>query len=258
VTTERTIPAPTLLGSGSSGSRPRIRVREALAELRSVQKPGGGFPAYTRWVNRRLARYPAALLASWGLGPNAVTAASAIASAAAVALVVAAPADAGTAVAAAVLLALGYVLDSADGQVARLTGRGSVAGEWLDHVVDAIRTPAIHLAVLAGLARQGAPVWLQAVAMLYCVVAVGQFMSQILAEQLSGRQHRAPAGRGGVKQSFLTLPTDTGVLCWSFVLWGAPALFAVVYTALFAANALHAAVSMRRKHEHLVALGRAS
>lgn len=253
-----TLPAPMLVAARSGDARPRIRVREALAELRAVQKPGGGFPAYTRWVNRRLARYPAALFASWGLGPNAVTAASATSSAAAVALVVAAPASAATAVAAAVLLAVGYVLDSADGQVARLTGRGSIAGEWLDHVVDAIRTPAIHLAVLVGLVRQGAPAWLEVVALLYCVVAVGQFMSQILAEQLSGRQHRAPAGRGGVTQSFLTLPTDSGVLCWSFVLWGAPALFAVVYTALLAANALHAAASMRRKYSHLVALGRAS
>jgi hypothetical protein len=61
-----------------------------------------------------------------------------------------------------------------------------------------------------------------------------------------------------VRQSFLTLPTDSGVLCWSFVLWGAPVLFAVVYTALLAANALHAAASMRRKYSHLVALGRAS
>ena len=37
------------------------------------------------------------------------------------------------------LLVVGYALDAADGQLARLRGGGSVAGEWLDHVVDAVK-----------------------------------------------------------------------------------------------------------------------
>lgn len=233
----------------------RRSFRAALGELGAVQKPGAGFPAYTRWVNRRLARYAAAAAYRIGATPNGVTAASATASAAAVVLLVAAPVTGPTGIAAAALLALGYLLDSADGQVARLTGRGSIAGEWLDHVVDAIRTPAVHLAVLTGLLRSGAPAAVVALPMLFCVVAVGQFMSQVLAEQLSGRVHRRPAG-DGIRQSWMTLPTDTGVLCWSFVLWGLPGAFVPVYAALLVLNALHAAVSMRRKYQHLIARGK--
>ena len=51
--------------------------------------------------------------------------------------------------------------------------------------------------------------------------------------------------------SLVLLPTDTAVLCWAFALWGAPTVFAAVYAALFAANLLHTAVSMQRKHRRL-------
>lgn len=226
------------------------RYREALDRLGAAQKPGAGFPAYTRWVNRRLAKYAAAAAYQVGATPNGVTAASAAVSAAGIALIALAPVSLGTGFAAAALLALGYLLDSADGQVARLTGRGSIAGEWLDHVVDAVRTPSVHLAVLIGLLRIGSGGAL--LPMLFCVVAVGQFMSQVLAEQLSGRVHRQPAGNG-VRQSWVTLPTDTGVLCWLFLLWGLPALFVPTYAVLLVLNAGHAGISMRRKYQHLVA-----
>lgn len=232
--------------------RPPRSFAAALSALRSAQKPGAGFPAYTRWVNRRLARFAAAAAYRFGLTPNQVTAASAAVSAVAIVLTVTLPPTVPGAIGIAVLFALGYLLDSADGQVARLSGTGSIAGEWLDHVVDAIRTPAVHLAVAAGLLLHGgADRWAAVVAALYCVVSVGQFMSQILAEQLSGRVHRAPRGRG-IAQSLIILPTDTGVLCWAFILWASPRVFAVGYTVLFLANAAHAAISMRRKYQHLI------
>jgi phosphatidylglycerophosphate synthase len=230
------------------------RFRAALAGLGSAQKPGSGVPAYTRWVNRRLARFAAAAAYSAGWSPNAVTAASAALSFAALALMVAVPATAPLGVAVGVLLAAGYVLDSADGQVARLGGRGSAAGEWLDHVVDAIRTPALHLATLIGLnAVPGIGIWPLLIAIGYCLVSVGQFMSQILAEQLSGPA--APrSDASGIKQSLLLIPTDNGTLCWIFLLWGMPAIFVWVYGAMFLANTAHTAISMRRKYVRLSAL----
>ncbi|TQN35774.1 CDP-alcohol phosphatidyltransferase family protein [Kocuria rosea] len=133
----------------TAAPRHRPSYEEALAGLRAAQKPGQGVPAYTRWVNRPLARYAAARAAAAGLTPNGVTALSAVLSAAGLVVLVAAPPTPATGVVVALLLAAGYVLDSADGQVARLTGTGSPAGEWLDHVVDSIRTPALHLAVAA-------------------------------------------------------------------------------------------------------------
>jgi phosphatidylglycerophosphate synthase len=230
------------------------RFGAALAGLRLAQKPGGGVPAYTRWINRRLARFAAAAAYTVGLSANAVTAISAAVSLAGLALVVALPATPWVGLAAGLLLALGYVLDSADGQVARLSRRGSPAGEWLDHVVDAIRTPAIHLAVaIAATIAPGDHRMLGGIAITYALLSSGQFMSQILSEQLSGA--RAPAtDASGRVQSFVLLPTDMGTLCVIFLAWGFPTVFAWLYGALFVVNAVHALVSMRRKYARLTAL----
>lgn len=233
------------------------RFGAAMLGLESAQKPGSGVPAYTRWVNRRLARFAAAAAYSAGWSPNAVTAASAGLSFAALWIMVAVPQTASLGIAVGCLLAAGYVLDSADGQVARLGRRGSPAGEWLDHVVDAVRTPALHLAVLVGLyAVPGIGTWPLLVALGYCLVSVGEFMSQILAEQLSGRND-PPASSSGVVKSFILLPTDNGMLCWIFLLWGMPGLFVWAYGAMFLLNAVHTAISMRRKYIRLIALRKA-
>ncbi|MCU1414468.1 MAG: CDP-alcohol phosphatidyltransferase [Microbacteriaceae bacterium] len=227
----------------------------ALVAVRSAQKPGGGVPAYTRWVNRRLARYVAAAAYTAGLSPNAVSAISAVLSAIGLAVLVVLPPTIGSGLLVALLLAVGYVLDSADGQVARLGQRGGPAGEWLDHVIDAIRTPAIHLAVLVALFRDpGVGRWPLIIALLYTLVSVGQFMSQILSEQLSGAAKPTSEG-AGVRQSVILIPTDMGTLCLIFVFWGAPVVFVIVYTAMFGLNLIHTAISFRRKYRRLVAVG---
>ncbi len=242
-------------GSSRQAVVPERSFRVALSGLRTAQKPGNGVPAYTRWVNRRLARFAAALAFSLGWSANAVTVTSALFSAAGLALLVLIPPSLTSGIAAALLLAIGYMLDSADGQVARLGKRGGPAGEWLDHVVDAIRTPAIHLAVLIGLyAVPGVGRWPLLVAIGYCLVSSGQFLSQILSEQLAGSAVPA-SDSAGVTQSLVLLPTDTGTLCWIFLLWGAPTVFVWAYAALFILNTVHAALSMRRKYRRLVAHG---
>lgn len=243
----------------------RLRFREAVAELEAAQKPGAGVPAYMRWVNRRLGRYSAAAAYRLGWTPNVVTALSAVISFAGLALIAVAPPSVWVGLLAATLLALGFALDSADGQLARLTGTGGPAGEWLDHVVDAVRGPALHLAVLVGLWRGLGPeqslvsgTWPLVVALLFCLVTVGVFMSQVLAEQLSGRVHRDQGSTGAAK-SFALLPMDTGVFCWVFVLWGFAEVFLATYVSLFVINALYAGASMHRKFTHLRSLaGRTS
>jgi phosphatidylglycerophosphate synthase len=222
----------------------------ALARgLRSTQKPGFGVPAYMRWVNRGLARYPAALAFRLGVSPNAVTAVSGLLSLLGMGLIAFAPMSIATGIGAAALLAAGFVLDSADGQLARLSGRGSAAGEWLDHVVDAVRTPALHLAVLIGLWRVGAPPIVLAIPVIFALVSTGQFTSQILAEQLAGRTETTstPSDR----RSWLLLPIDPGVLMWSFVLWAWQPAFVTVYAVLAAVAIGYAALSMRRKYRGL-------
>jgi phosphatidylglycerophosphate synthase len=244
-----------------TGTRPGFAA--VLADLENAQKPGAGVPAYTRWVNRRAARVIAAAAVRAGIGPNGVSLLSALASFAGLALLALVPAGWAVGVAAACLLALGYIMDSADGQVARVTGTGSPAGEWLDHVIDAVRTPALHLVV-----RIGFPRWLDAgpalllLPLAFTLLAVGHFMSQILAEQLGrqlaaatpGRRATAPAeapsGKGPA-WSVLLLPVDTGTMCWLFVLWGSPPVFIACYGLLFAVNLVFACISAARKFSTL-------
>lgn len=232
--------------------RPSQSFRSNLADLNRAQKSGAGVPAYTRWVNRRLARGIAAGSATVGLSPNGVTIASALLSAGGLAVMLLVGPTWWSALVTGALLAAGYVFDSADGQVARLTGTSSPAGEWLDHVVDAIRTPAIHLTVaVAVVLHRPDLTWLAVIALLFTVMSVGQFMSQILAEQLVRNTGGEEQESSGVRKSLMLLPTDSGVLCWSFALWMFPPLFAVVYTALFVVNTVHTAASMRRKYRKL-------
>lgn len=259
-----------LSGAGTAARRPAepMTFRGCLARLHHAQKPGAGVPAYTRWVNRRLARYAAAGAVVLRLSPNAVTAASAVLSFSGLLILLLFPPSVLSGLGAAGLLAAGYVLDSADGQVARVTGRGGPSGEWLDHVVDSVRTPAIHLVVLAGLAAySGLPSWALLLPGFYCLLSCGQFMSQILAEQLIRQRRDSPEAQQGPGatvsgpgplRSFLLLPTDAGSLCWVFLLWGMPPVFYAAYGSLFLLNLVASAASMRRKHRALVSISQES
>jgi phosphatidylglycerophosphate synthase len=214
-----------------------------VRRLASAQKGATGAPAYSRFVNRPLGRLLAALAYRAGLTPNAVTAISAVFTALGIALLALARPSVPMGLAVAGCLVLGYALDSADGQVARLRGGGSPAGEWLDHMVDAAKASSLHLAVLVGWYRadvvDGA--WLL-VPLGYCVVDAVTYFGTMLNEALRAQHGAATraqptAERVGVGRSLLTLPTDYGLLACIFVLFGAPALFVPAYTALFLAAA---------------------
>ena len=177
-----------------------------LRSLEAAQKPGIGVPAYARWVNRRVARYFAAAAVALGITPNGVTAISAACSAAGLVVLITCPPSVGVGICVALLFALGYGLDSADGQVARVTGASSPAGEWLDHVVDSIRVPSVHMATLLSFLLYPAHYsftgssafngWIIAMPMIFTALTAGHFMSQILAEQLrNNRKDRGAAHR---------------------------------------------------------------
>lgn len=228
----------------------RLRFAESLRRLDAAQKPGIGVPAYTRWVNRRAARYLCAAAERMGATPAAVSVMSILVTFSgltAFLLLHRFPLLAGGL--AAVLLALGYALDSADGQLARLQKTSSLQGEWLDHTLDAIRMPAVHMSIAAGFLLQGAPM-LAIIAAAYSVIASASFLSQNLGGLL---RDQAQAQRVEVRrhQSWLLLPADPGVLCWAFVLWAVLPLFGLVYLALFATNVLHFLLSARRRWREL-------
>lgn len=226
--------------------------RETLKHLNSAQKSGAGVPAYTRWINRRIARVFAAAAVKIGLGPNGVTALSATVSVIAMSLMVTQKPTFILGFFVAVLFALGYALDSADGQVARVTRTSSPAGEWLDHVVDSMRTPAMHLTILVGFLRyqqsfplNGWQLWWLPLA--FSVLVTGHFMSQILAEQLRNNKGTSAPATGGTLRSFVNLHMDAGTFCWIFIFWGMGWGFVAVYGLLFLANLATVALSMRRK-----------
>lgn len=234
--------------------------RRTLARLGTAQKGAArSAPAYSRFVNRRLGRVLAAWAYGRGLSPNAVTGISAACTFTAVAVLALVPPSVTTGVVVCLLLVLGYAFDSADGQVARLTGTGSSAGEWLDHMVDATKVVALPLALLVGLYRFEAVdvPWLL-VPLANAVVGSVLFFAMMLTEQLRrahGVVSRAgTAGRFPWLRSVLVLPTDYGVLCLTFLLYGVPLVLVAVHGLLTAATAAYLALAVRAWFREIRAL----
>lgn len=237
-------PATTVRTPDGGAGPARRTYGDNLRRLAQAQKSNRGAAAYSRFVNRPLGRRLAAVADVVGLTPNGVTALSAAASAAGIAVLALAPPRALTGLAVGLLLVLGYALDAADGQLARLQQRGGSAGEFLDHMVDAVKTSSLHLAVLVSLYRHGhaRDGGLLLLPVGYALVATVFFFGIILAEQL--RRQLTGAGRGPdatrqpLLRALVVLPNDYGLLCLVFLFWGAQTPFLVVYAVLLACNAL--------------------
>lgn len=234
----------------------------AYRELSAAQKGHArGAPAYSVYVNRRIGRMLAAGAFRLGIGPNQATGISAAHTLLALVLLVALPAEWWTGLIVAALFVLGYAWDSADGQIARLRGGGSLAGEWLDHFVDALKIASLHLVVLLALQLRtplaGTP-WLL-IPLAFSVVAVVMFFGMLLNDllkQKKGVQSTHSRGGGTLARSTLLLPTDFGVLCLVFVLWGWTTGFLALYAALAAANALFLGLAAVKWFREIKALDR--
>lgn len=219
------------------------RYSEVRRHLGRVQKSGRGAPAYSRWINRPLGRSLAAAAYLLGMTPNQVTAVSAACTFTALALVGLVTPVWWLGVLVAGLLVLGYGLDAADGQLARLRGGGSRQGEFFDHVVDATKVCLLHTMVFVSFYRFGVmPPALLFVPLAYQVVSSVFFFAFILVDQL--RKAHRPAGAAstpggsGLLQTLLAIPTDYATLCVCFTLLGWRDGFPIVYALLFAANAV--------------------
>jgi phosphatidylglycerophosphate synthase len=212
-----------------------------VGALSGAQKPSAGTPAYSRFVNRRIGRYLAAAAYKLHRTPNQVSVISGLFSLAGVTLVATLRPSALLAVAVTALLVTGYALDSADGQLARLRGGGSLLGEWLDHMIDSAKIFAVHAAVLVSFYRFDAFGNDVALLVPLCFLGVASvtFFGQILVDQLRRRRGLSapnPRGESTVK-ALLILPIDYGVLCLVFLTFGQPSVFLLVYGALLLANA---------------------
>lgn len=221
---------------------------QTIQRLSSAQKTSKGAPAYSRFINRKAGRLIAAAAYHCHLTPNAVTLISAAWSFAAIGLLMFGSPTTALGIAVALCLAIGYAFDSADGQLARLRGGGSPAGEWLDHVVDSGKICGLHLAVLVSLYRAGASDRELLIPLVWTWVATVMFFVIILNDQLRRTHGTAPApdAAAPVLRSLLVTPTDYGVLLLSFVLIGAHQVFPWVYGLLLVANIAYLALGLAK------------
>lgn len=217
-------------------------VGTALRELRGAQKSAKGVSLYSRFVNRPVGRYLAAGSYALGLTPNQVTLISAALSFAGAAVVALASPSWGLGIAVWALLAVGFAFDSADGQLARLRGGGSAAGEWLDHVVDCAKLTALHTCVLiafyrfpeaygiaAGTDGGAADGWLL-VPLGFQLAAVVTFFGGLLTEKLKPKPAPGSAAAApSTLRAVALLPVDYGVFCLVFLFLGGSGLFRWVY-----------------------------
>jgi hypothetical protein len=256
-------------------SAPRPSYGEVLTRLAPAQKSSRGAAGYTRWINRRMGRYIAAAAFLRGLTPNQLSAVNATLTAIAMAMIATLRPSWSSSVVVALTLLFGYAFDSADGQLARLRGGGSPAGEWLDHELDALKCTAVHCVIVIAWFRfydlgHGS---LLLIPLAYCVVNSGFFFGIMLAEQLR-RVARAtapadpadpatvvPAAPSAndpapVLRSLLVLPNDYGVLCIALVLLPRSNLFISVYSFLLIANTLFLLAASVRWYRELSTYGR--
>ncbi|MFJ4841594.1 CDP-alcohol phosphatidyltransferase family protein [Streptomyces sp. NPDC088746] len=233
-----------------------------LRELRGAQKSSKGVSLYSRYVNRPAGRLLAAGAYRVGLTPNQVTSVSALFTFAAIAAVALLEPSWWLGVAVYAGLAVGFAFDSADGQLARLTGRGGPDGEWLDHVVDCAKMILVHSAVLISFHRFGSlpgEGWLL-LPLGFLFVAVLTFCAGLLREQLGKAAARAaplpegPAAQVSRVRAVALLPADYGVFCLVFLLLGAPGAFRAGYAALAAVHALFLAAFLVKWFRELKAL----
>ncbi|ONI69849.1 CDP-alcohol phosphatidyltransferase [Kribbella sp. ALI-6-A] len=231
---------------------------DVVAELVRAQKPSAGTPVYSRFVNRKLGRYLAAGAFLLNRTPNQVSLTSGLCSLIGIVLIATIEPSVPLALVVTALLVLGYALDSADGQLARLRGGGSPLGEWLDHMIDCVKIALLHSAVLISLYRFDAfsNELVLLVPLAYLCVSAVMFFGLILIDQLRRRHGASTANARGdsVLKSLVIAPTDYGILCLVFLTFGRPTLFTALYGLMLLANLLFLLAAIAKWYREMAAL----
>jgi phosphatidylglycerophosphate synthase len=238
----------------SQDSSARARFEHARSRLAGAQKSTASVPAYLRFVNRKAGGMLAALSYALGLTPTQVTLLSSAVSFCGIAVLVLHSATVPAGIAVSLLLLLGYALDSADGQLARVRGGGSRAGEWLDHVADVAKISSLHSAVAIAVLRYfdlDSLLYL-AVPVIFLVANVTQFFGMMLRDKLTVADRRGPAGSSSLLVSLILLPLDHGSLALAFLVLGVHTLFLWVYGLLALCTVLFAARSLTKAYRGLL------
>lgn len=215
---------------------------------------GGGQPL-TRAFSQPLGAVLASLAARCSLSPNAVTLLALATSLAGAAMY--ASRDGATATwTAAVLLQLGYALDCADGQLARVTGRTSRLGGWLDVYCDHVAIAGLSFALLFHLVARADGIGLPVSAafllvLLYTAGRTGSLYSSNLA---SVWRRNAPAGvpdgRSFPRRAFgVLVDTPTALLAVCVLREWPDALLAYLLAGglLYVVHGLHVGIAAARE-----------
>lgn len=236
----------------------RLSWRQAHARLSAAQKSSSGAPAYARFVNRPLGRLFAATAYVLGRTPNQVTAVSALFTFAGLACIALLPPTLTWSALSAVLLMIGYGLDAADGQLSRLQGSGSAAGEFLDHTVDALKMSVLHLTILVSWYRFEDRHWLLLVPLAFQAVESVQFSSFLLIDNMR-RAHRSdtpsstppPASHTSLLYAFAKLPDDYGLMCLLIGVRFWTQGFTTLYALMLATSATLLALGLPRRYREV-------
>lgn len=243
--------------------------RANVGRLGRAQLGPAGTPPVTRFVARPLGRRLAAVAAMLRITPNGLTALSLVVWGAGLAVLCLAPPTPYAGVGAALLLVIGDALDSADGQLARLSRTDGAAGRWLDRLADQLRAVSFHLGVLVWLYRYVDPAsslpyalplaWV----LLTCCQAVtreagapplapASASAESTGSPSAAAAHRRPSvGTQAQLRAVLLLPADPALLCWLVVLAGAPSLLLTTYAVLLALGFLITLVALRGRYVEL-------
>lgn len=270
----------------------RATFRDSFNQLKQAQKTRKGVPLYLLYVNRPAGRAVAAALRHTRLTPNHVTLAGAVLTYGSLVWLAFGAAASPASALVGLLLAAGYVLDSADGQLARLQGASSAFGEWLDHALDNGRITVMHVAAFCFLARNTDydHILLAAACGLFLLSSSCIFFGGALLDQLSknrravtapGTRHtdavvasqeidlaagNSPVSRDAHRdsdrsnsrrmlvRSAVTLPVDYGVTCLAFLLLPWPQVFLPAYLVLAAAHVLMCLAFLPKWRSELLAL----
>lgn len=225
----------------------------ALSALRHRQKTSSGVSFYSRWINRPGGRLIAAGAYVIGITPNYVSSISGVLTLAGIVLITVAPPSLAMGILVWLLLATGFMVDSADGQLARLRGGGTPAGEWLDHVLDAGKMVAVHAAVLVAWYRFfDLPVPVLLIPLGFQLAAVVTFVAGTLTELLKRTSAPTTVSHSpSTLRSLALVPVDYGVFCLVFLLYGFPSLFVAVYSTLAVICAMYLALFLGKWFKEL-------
>ena len=230
-----------------------LRFRYARSRLAGAQKSTASTPAYLRFVNRKAGGVLAAAGYALRLTPTQLTVLSSAVSFAGIAVLVLRESSVATGVVVSLLLLLGYALDSADGQLARVRGGGSKAGEWLDHVADIAKLSSLHSAVAIAMLRYfelDSLVYL-AVPVAFLVANVTQYFGMMLRDKLLPATP-APPGRSSLLVAWLLQPLDHGSLALAFLVLGMHTLFLWCYGFLALCTVVFSVRSLIKTYRRLL------